>query len=91
MIVAGVPDSLAHQTGELFAKRARSEQNISSAAEVNRACNSVTTLVDFLSKNPSKWKRNSEGKVLFTTKALYDQFNAASQDLNSAIKDLNGG
>lgn len=91
LIAAGVPDSLAHQTGELFAKRARSEQNISSAAEVNRACNSVTTLMDLLSKNPSKWKRNSDGNVLFTTKTLYDQFNAATQDLNSAIKDLNGG
>ena len=91
LIAAGVPDSLAHQTGELFAKRARSALNISSAAEVNQACNSVTTLVDLLSKNPSKWKRNSAGNVVFTTKALYDQFNAATQDLNSAIKALNGG
>jgi CHASE3 domain sensor protein len=86
-----VPSSVAHQTGELFAKRARSERNISSAGEVNQACNSVTTLVDLLSKNPSKWKRNSQGNVLFTTKALYEQFNAATQDLNSAIKELNGG
>jgi hypothetical protein len=91
LIAAGVPDSLAHQTGELFTKRAKSELNISSAAEVNLACNSVTTLVDLLSKNPSKWKRNNDGNVLFTTKTLYDQFNAATQDLNSAIKALNGG
>jgi hypothetical protein len=91
LVAAGVPSSLAHQTGELFAKRARSEQNISSAGEVNQACDSVTTLVDLLSKNPSKWKRNSQGNVVFTSKTLYDQFNAATQDLNSAIKALNGG
>ena len=91
LMAVGVPDSLAHQTGEFFAKRARSEQNMSSAAEVNQACNSVTTLVDLLSKNPSKWTRNSQGTVLFTTKAVYEQFNAATQDLNSAIKELNGG
>jgi hypothetical protein len=91
LIAVGVPASLAHQTGEFFAKRARSEPNISSAAEVNQACNSVTILVDLLSKNPSKWKRNSDGNVLFTNKSLYDQFNAATQDLNSAIKALNGG
>ena len=91
LIAAGVSASLAHQTGELFAKRPRSELNISSAVEVNQACNSATVLVGLLSRNPSKWKRNSEGNVLFTTKSLYDQFNAATQDLNSAIKDLNGG
>jgi len=85
-----VPPSLAHQTGELFAKRARAEENISGAAELNLTCKSFTTLIDILSKNPSKWKRASNGNVLFTAKDLAEQYNAASRDLNSAIKALYG-
>lgn len=78
LMAAGVPASMAHQVGELFAKRARSEGNISLAAEVNLACSNITIIVDLLAKNPSKWKRAANGTVLFATKALADQFNAAS-------------
>lgn len=90
LIAAGVPPSMAHQVGELFARRARSEGNISLAAEVNVACSDITTIVDLLSKNPSKWKRTANGTVVFTTKGLVDRFNAASRDLHAAVKELGG-
>lgn len=90
LIAAGVSGSIAHQTAEAFAQRADAGRNISWAANVNLACNSVTRLLDLLSKNSSKWKRASNGNVLFATQALADQFNVASRDLNAAVKALNG-
>jgi hypothetical protein len=89
LIAAGLPASLAHQIAEAFAKRADAGRNISWATDVNLSCNSMTRMLDLLSKNPSKWKRASNGNVLFTTQALIDQFNAATRDLNAAVKALN--
>ena len=91
LIAAGVPGSVAHKTAESFAERASARRNVSWAVNVNLTCNCVAKLMDLLSKNPSKWKRNAEGKVLFISPGLVEQFNIASQDLNSAIKALNGG
>lgn len=90
LIAAGVPASIAHQTAEAFAQLADARRNISWAADVNLTCNSVTRLLDLLSKNSSKWKRASNGDVLFTTQALADQYNAVNRDLDSALKALNG-
>jgi hypothetical protein len=91
LMAAGVSGSLAHQTAELFAERAQARQNISYAANVNLVCKNVTTMVDLLSKSSTKWKRDSNGGVQFTSKAPFEQYNAAATGLNSAVKALNGG
>jgi len=59
--------------------------------EVNKACASITTLLDVLSENSSQWTRQSDGHLLFTSQQLLDQYNAATTDLNAAIKAINGG
>jgi hypothetical protein len=61
LAAAGVPSSLAHQTGKLFAKRARSEQNISSAGDVNQACDSVTTWSISFRKIPQNGSKIARG------------------------------
>lgn len=91
LVAAGVPDSLSRQIAESFAQRANARRNLTWAANLNLCCDSVTKLMDLLSKNPSKWRRDAEGKILFTSSALLDKFNAVSQELNSAIKGLNSG
>lgn len=91
LMAAGVTGSLAHQTAEIFAERAQAKQTISYAANVNLVCKNVTTMVDLLSKNSTKWKRNSNGSVQFTSKAPFEQYNAAAIEMNSAVKALNGG
>lgn len=91
LMAAGVTGSLAHRTAEIFAERAQAKQTISYAANVNLVCKNVTTMVDLLSKGSTKWKRNSDGGVQFTSKAPFEQYNAAAIELNSAVKALNGG
>jgi CHASE3 domain sensor protein len=60
-------------------------------SEVNKACASITTLLDVLSENSSQWKRQSDGHLLFTSRQLLDQYNTATTDLNTAIRAINGG
>ena len=91
LMAAGVTGSLAHQTAEIFAERAQAKQTISYAANVNLVCKNVTTMVDLLSKSSTKWKRNSNGGVQFTSKAPFEQYNAAAIEMSSAVKALNGG
>lgn len=89
LISAGVPSSLAHQTGEFFAARAQSQKNVSTASELKLACKSMTTMVDLLVKPPVNWKRDSAGRVVFATKVMADQYNAASQEFASHVDALN--
>ena len=91
LIAAGIPAALAHQTAESFAQRAGAQQNLAWATNANLACNSVTKLVDLLIKNPSKWKRDSEGQVRSTNQGFIDQLEAANRELHSAVKAINGG
>ena len=91
LMAVGVSGSLAHQTAEIFVERAQARQNISYAAEVNLVCKNITTMLDLLSKNATKWKRGPNGNIVSTSKALFEQYNAAALDLNSAVKSLNGG
>jgi hypothetical protein len=88
---AGVPPATAHETAETFAKWAQAVGKAPWPAEVNRACASITTLLDVLSENSSQWTRQTDGHLLFTSQPLLDQYNAATTDLNAAIKAINGG
>src|SRR5258708_21896853 len=88
---AGVPASTAREVADTFAKWAQDVRNIAWPTEVNKACASITTLLDVLSGNASGWKRQSDGHLLFTSQALLDQYNSAATDLNTAIKAINGG
>lgn len=91
LMAAGVSGSLAHQTAEIFADRAQARQKISLAADVNLVCKHTTTMLDLLSKNATKWRRGPDGNMLSSSKALFEEYNAAEVDLNSAVKSLNGG
>jgi hypothetical protein len=88
---AGLPASTAREVANTFAKWAQDVGNVSWPTEVNKACASITTLLDVLSDNAAEWKRQSDGQLLFTTPALLDQYNSATADLNLAIKAINGG
>jgi hypothetical protein len=88
---AGVPASTAREVADTFAKWAQDVGNVAWPTEVNKACASITTLLDVLSENASEWKRQSDGHLLFTSQALLDQYNSATADLNTAIKAINGG
>lgn len=87
----GVPTSTAHETAEAFAQLAQEVGKVPWPTEVDKACASITTLLDVLSENSSQWKRQSDGHLLFTSQQLLDQYNTATTDLNAAIKAINGG
>jgi hypothetical protein len=87
---AGVPDTTAHETADTFTKWAQAIGNLPWPTEVNKACASITTLLDVLSQNSSQWTRQSDGRLLFSSPQLLDQYNAATSDLNAAIKAING-
>ena len=91
LTAAGVPASTAHQTAQTFAQWAQEAGKVPWPTEVNKACASITTLLDVLSENSSQWTRQSDGHLLFTSQQLLDQYNAAATDLNAAIKAINGG
>jgi len=91
LTAAGVPASTAHETAETFARWAQEVGKVPWPTEVNKACSSISTLLDVLSENSSQWTRQSDGRLLFTSQQLLDQYNAATTDLNSAIKAINGG
>jgi hypothetical protein len=91
LTAAGVPASTANQTAQLFAQWAQEVGKVPWPTEVNKACASITTLLDVLSENSSQWTRQSDGRLLFTSQQLLDQYNAATADLNAAIKAINGG
>src|SRR5580704_9059507 len=88
---AGLPASTSREVANTFAKWAQDVGNVAWPTEVNKACASITTLLDVLSENASEWKRQSDGHLSFTTQALLDQYNSATADLNTAIKAINGG
>jgi hypothetical protein len=88
---AGVPAPTAREAADTFVKWAQDIGNVAWPTEVNKACASITTLLDVLSENASEWKRQGDGHLLFTNQALLDQYNAATTDLNTAIKAINGG
>jgi hypothetical protein len=88
---AGLPASKARDVANTFAKWAQDVGTVPWPTEVNKACTSITTLLDVLSANASEWKRQSDGQLLFATPALLDQYNSATTDLNLAIKAINGG
>lgn len=88
---AGVPASTAHETAETFAQWAQEVGKVPWPTEVNKACASITTLLDVLSENSSEWTRQTDGHLLFTSQQLLDQYNAATTDLNAAIRAINGG
>jgi hypothetical protein len=88
---AGLPAATAREVADTFAKWAQDVSNVPWPTEVNKACASITTLLDVLSENASKWKRQSDGQLLFTTPTLLNQYNAATTDLNTAIRVINGG
>jgi hypothetical protein len=88
---AGLPASTAREVAKTFTKWAQDVGNVAWPTEVNKACASITTLLDVLSENASEWKRQSDGHLSFTTQALLDQYNSATADLNTAIKAINGG
>jgi hypothetical protein len=54
LISAGVPNSLAHQTGQLFAERAQSHKNISAAADLNLAMQKHDNISGFPRQTPRK-------------------------------------
>jgi len=87
----GVPASTAHETAETFAQLAQEVGKVPWPTEVNKACASITTLLDVLSENSSQWTRQNDGHLLFTSQQLLDQYNTATTDLNTAIKAINGG
>jgi CHASE3 domain sensor protein len=91
LTAAGVPAATAHETAETFAKWAQAVGNVPWPIEVNKACTSITTLLDVLSENSTEWTRQSDGHLLFTSQQLLNQYNAATTDLNAAIKAINGG
>ena len=91
LTAAGVPPATAHETAQTFARWAQDVGKVPWPAEVNKACTSITTLLDVLSENSSQWTRQSDGHLLFTSQQLLDQYNAATTDLNAAIKTINGG
>jgi hypothetical protein len=91
LTAAGVPASTAQQTAQTFAQWAQEVGKAPWPTEVNKACVSITTLLDVLSENSSQWTRQSDGRLLFTSQPLLDQYNAATTDLNAAIKAINGG
>jgi hypothetical protein len=88
---AGLPASKAREVASTFARWAQDVGNVPWPTEVNKACTSITTLLDVLSANASEWKRQSDGQLLFATPALLDQYNSATTDLNLAITAINGG
>jgi hypothetical protein len=88
---AGLPAATSHETAETFAQWAQAIEKVPWPTEVNQACASITTLLDVLSENSSQWTRQSDGHLLFTSQQLLDQYNAATTDLNAAIKAINGG
>ena len=88
---AGVPAATAHETAQTFAQWAQDVGKVPWPTEVNKACASITTLLDVLSENSSQWTRQSDGHLLFTSQQLLDRYNAATTDLNAAIKTINGG
>jgi hypothetical protein len=87
----GVPASTAHETAETFAQLAQEVGKVPWPTEVNKACASITTLLDVLSENSSQWTRQNDGHLLFSSQQLLDQYNTATTDLNTAIKTINGG
>jgi hypothetical protein len=87
----GVPASTARETAETFAQLAQEVGKVPWPTEVDKACASITTLLDVLSENSSQWKRQSDSHLLFTSQQLLDEYNTATTDLNAAIKAINGG
>jgi hypothetical protein len=88
---AGLPAVTAQETAQTFAQWAQDVGKVPWPTEVNKACASITTLLDVLSKNSSQWTRQTDGHLLFTNQQLLDQYNAATTELNAAIKTINGG
>jgi hypothetical protein len=88
---AGVPAAIAHETAQTFSQWAQEVGKVPWPTEVNKACGSITTLLDVLSANSSQWTRQSDGHLLFTSQPLLDRYNAATTDLNAAINAINGG
>jgi hypothetical protein len=88
---AGVPAQTAHEIAETFAQLAQEVGKVPWPTEVNKACASITTLLDVLSENSSQWTRQSDGHLLFSSQQLLDQYNSATTDLNAAIRAINGG
>lgn len=86
----GVPAATAHETAETFAQWAQDVGKVPWPTEVNKACASIATLLDVLSENSSKWTRQSDGRLLFSSQQVLDQHNAATTHLNAAIKAING-
>jgi len=91
LTTAGVPARTAHEVADTFARWAQDVGNLPWPGQVSKACASLTRLLDVLSENASQWKRQSDGRLLFASQALLDQYNAATADLNAAIKTMNGG
>jgi hypothetical protein len=88
---AGVPATTAQEAAQTFAQWAQDVGKVPWPTEVNKACASITTLLNVLSENSSQWTRQSDGHLLFTSPQLLDQYNAATTELNAAIKTINGG
>ena len=85
LAAAGMASSMAHEVAEAFARRPLTNGTVYWPDESNTACDDVTTLIDMLSKNPGKWKRGSDGSLLFENQALIDQYNAATREMNTAL------
>jgi hypothetical protein len=88
---AGLPAATAHDVANTFAQWAQDVGHVPWPAELNKACTSVTSLLNVLAENSAQWKRQSDGQLLFASQQLLDEYNAATTDLNTAIKAINGG
>ena len=89
LIAAGIEAPMAHQTADAFGRRALTDGHLYWPDEVIKVCDSVTTLVDLLSKNPSKWKLDGDKRLLFANQAMIDKFRSGEQDLNAALTAIN--
>jgi hypothetical protein len=87
----GLTPSMAHDIAEAFSRRPLTNGTLYWPDEFNKACDAAVRLVDILSKNPAQWKRGGDGQLFFLNQALFDQYNATSKDLNTALRKATYG
>ena len=90
LISVNLSPTIASAVAKAFAERIQTTEAVARAAALNDVCSRIGSLLDLLSNNPTKWKRDSDGNLLSVDRAFTDQFNTGTNALNTAIRKLNG-
>ena len=90
LISVNLSPTIASAVAKAFAERIQTTEAVARAAALNDVCSRIGSLLDLLSNNPTKWKRDNNGNLLSEDRAFTGQFNTSTKELNTAIRKLNG-